>query len=78
MGEWVNIVQPCYYKGEQGNKPYDLELMLHLYVLENLYNLSDEGAVAKAVDSRAFSDICGVESSNQIPTRIHWDDSAIC
>lgn len=55
-GEWVNIVQPCYYKGEWGNKPYDLELMLRLYVLENLYSLFDEGAVAEAVDSRACSD----------------------
>lgn len=66
-GKWVNIVQPCYYKGERGNKPYDLELMLRLYVLQNLYNLSDEGTVAEAVDSRACSDFCGVESSNQVP-----------
>lgn len=66
-GEWVKIVQPCYYKGERGNKPYGLELMLRLYVLQNLYNLSDEGTVAEAVDSRAASDFCGVESSNQVP-----------
>ena len=26
--EWVGIAQPHYYKGERGNKPYDLELML--------------------------------------------------
>ena len=26
--EWVGIVQPHYYKGEHGNKSYDLELML--------------------------------------------------
>ena len=51
-------------QGERGNKPYDLELMLRLYVLQNLYNLSDEAAVAEAIDSRAFSDFCGVESSN--------------
>lgn len=66
-GEWVKIVKPCYYKGERGNKPYDLELMLRLYVLQNLYNLSDEGTVAEAVDSRAASEFCGVESSNQVP-----------
>lgn len=65
--EWVKIVQPCYYKGERGNKPYGLELMLRLYVLQNLYNLSDEGTVAEAVDSRAASEFCGVESSNQVP-----------
>lgn len=66
-GEWVKIVQPCYYKGERGNKPYDLELMLRLYMLQNLYTLSDEGTVAEAVDSRAASEFCGVESSNQVP-----------
>lgn len=66
-GEWVRIVQPCYYKGERGNKPYDLELMLRLYMLQNLYDLSDEGTVAEAVDSRAASEFCGVESSNQVP-----------
>ena len=28
--QWVGIVQPHYYKGERGNKPYDLELMLRI------------------------------------------------
>lgn len=66
-GEWVGEIRPCYYKGERGNKPYGIELMLRLYVLQNLYTLSDEGTVAEVIDSRAFSDFCGVDSSNQIP-----------
>ncbi len=66
-GEWIEEIKPCYYKGERGNKPYDLELMLRLYVLQNLYTLSDEGTVAEVIDSRAFSEFCGVESSNQVP-----------
>lgn len=66
-GEWVEIVKPCYYKGERGNKPYGLELMLRLYVLQNLYTLSDEGTVAEVIDSRAFSEFCSVDSSNQVP-----------
>mgnify|MGYP001184948628 CR=1 FL=1 len=41
--------------------------MLRLYLLQNLYTLSDEATVAEAVDSRAFSDFCGAESSNQVP-----------
>ena len=41
--------------------------MLRLYVLENLYSLSDETTVAEVIDSWAFSDFCGVESSNQVP-----------
>lgn len=40
-----------YYKGERGNKPYELDLMLRLYALQNLYNLSDDGTVAEAMDS---------------------------
>ena len=66
-GEWLAMIQPCYYKGERGNKPYPLEIMLRLYLLQNLYDLSDEATVAEAIDSRAFSEFCGVDSSNQIP-----------
>ena len=66
-GKWVEEIKPCYYKGERGNKPYGLELMLRLYVLQNLYTLSDEGTAAEVIDSRAFSEFCGVESSNQVP-----------
>ena len=66
-GEWLAMIQPCYYKGERGNKPYPLEIMLRLYLLQNLYDLSDEATVAEAIDSRAFSEFCGVDSSNQVP-----------
>lgn len=66
-GEWITLIKPCYYKGERGNKPYDLELMLKIYLIQNLYDLADEATVAEVVDSRAFSDFCGVESSNQVP-----------
>ena len=65
--EWVGIVQPHYYKGERGNKPYDLELMLRIYVLQHLYNLADDVARNEIIDSRAFSQFCGVDSSNQVP-----------
>lgn len=65
--EWLSLIQPCYYKGERGNQPYPLELMLRLYVLQNLYNLSDMATVTEAIDSRAFSEFCGVDSSNQVP-----------
>lgn len=40
--------------------------MLRLLILQNLYDLLDEGTVAEVIDSRAFSDFCGVESSNQV------------
>lgn len=65
--EWIKIIRPHYYKGERGNKPYDLERMLRIHILQNLYNLSDMGAMTEVIDSRAFSEFCGVDSSNQIP-----------
>ena len=55
------MIQPCYYKGERGNNPYPLETMLRLYLLQSLYDLSDEATVAEAIDSRAFSEFCGVD-----------------
>ena len=66
-GEWLSLIKPCYYKGERGNKPYDLELMLRIYLIQNLYDLADEATVNEVIDSRAFSDFCGVDSSNQVP-----------
>ena len=65
--EWIAMIKPHYYKGERGNKPYELEKMLRLHVLQNLYDLSDEATSAEAIDSRAFSEFCGVDSSNQVP-----------
>jgi IS5 family transposase len=65
--EWLALIKPHYYKGERGNKPYPLELMLRLYLLQNLYDLSDMATAEQAIDSRAFSEFCGVDSSNQVP-----------
>lgn len=66
--EWIALIQPCYYKGELGNKPYELELMLRIFLLQNLYDMADDKTVAEVIDSRAFSDFCGVDSSNQVPS----------
>ena len=61
-GEWISLIRPCYYKEARGNKPYDLERILRIYLVQNLYNLSDRTTVTEVIDSRAFSDFCGVES----------------
>lgn len=66
-GELTNLVKLSYYKGERGNKPYELELMLRINMLQHLYNLADEAVASEVIDSRAFSDFCGVDSSNQVP-----------
>ena len=46
----ISIVQPFYYKGERGNKPYSLELMLKIFILQNLYDLAD----MKGMNSNGF------------------------
>ena len=66
-GEWIKIIEPPYYKGERGNKPYDKELMLRLYLLQNLYNLSDMQTAEQVIDSRAFSDFCSISSPEEVP-----------
>ena len=65
--EWKEIVEPYYYKGESGNKPYPLERMLRVYVVQSLYTLADMAVRYEVIDSRAFSEFCGVDSSNQVP-----------
>lgn len=52
-GKWLNLIRPCYYKGEHGNKPYNLELMLRLHLLQNLYDLADDATAAEVIGSRA-------------------------
>ena len=37
------------------------------YDPEHLYNLADDAARNEIIDSRAFSQFCGVDSSNQVP-----------
>ena len=54
-GKWIGIIEPYYYKGERGNKTYDLELMLRIHVLQNLCNLADMAVRMEVIDSRAFS-----------------------
>ena len=74
--EWLCLIQPCYYKGERGNKPYPLETMLRLYLLQNLYDLSDEATVAEVIDSRAFSDFPGNYTQYREWSRMQAKDEA--
>ena len=42
-------------------------LRLRIFLLQNLYDLSDMKVMNEVIDSRAFSDFCGVDSPNQVP-----------
>ena len=65
--EWIGIIKPHYYAGERGNKPYELETMLRIHLLQELYDLADMAVMNEVIDSRAFSEFCGIDSSNQVP-----------
>lgn len=65
--KFIEIIKPSYYKGELGNKPYRLELMLRIFILQNVYNLADMAVMNAVIDSRAFSDFCGVNSPDEVP-----------
>ena len=65
--KWIGIIKPYYYGGERGNKPYELELMLRIHMLQNFYDLADMATMYDIIDSRASSEFCGIESSNQVP-----------
>ena len=64
---FVKLVQPCYYKGERGNKPYPLELMLRIFILQNLYDLADMKVMNEVIDSRAFTSFCCINSPDEVP-----------
>ena len=63
---FFELIQPSYYKGELGNKPYPLELMLRIFILQNVYNLADMAVMNEVIDSRAFSNFCGINSPSEV------------
>ena len=63
----IALVQPFYYKGERGNKPYPLELMLRIFILQNLYDLADMKVMNEVLDSRAFAAFCCINSPDEVP-----------
>lgn len=65
--ELIELVEPHYYKGERGNKPYPLELMLRIFILQNVYTLADMAVMNEVIDSRAFSNFCGISSPDEVP-----------
>ena len=64
---FVKEIEPYYYKGERGNKPYPLELMLRIYMLQNLYDLADMKVMYEILDSRAFTEFCYINSPDEVP-----------
>ena len=64
---FVKEIEPYYYKGECGDKPYPLELMLRIYMIQNLYDLADMKVMYEILDSRAFTEFCYINSPDEVP-----------
>lgn len=51
---WVNLIVPFYPNGKRGRKPQQIERMLRMMLLQNWFNLSDEGIEDAIYDSYAM------------------------
>lgn len=51
---WVSLIVPFYPSGKRGRPPKDIELMLRMYLMQNWFNLSDEGIEDAIYDSYAM------------------------
>ena len=74
--EWVELVTPYYPNGKRGRPPRGVETMLRMYLLQNWFNLSDEGVEDAIYDSYAFRNFMGIDfigDSQQVP-----DSTTLC
>lgn len=51
---WVGMISPHYPSGKRGRPPKDIETMLRMYLMQNWFNLSDEGIEDAIYDSYAM------------------------
>jgi len=66
--EWTEIIRPYYPRGERGRPPVGAERMLRMYLLQDWFNLSDEGVEDAIYDSYAFRNFMGINFlSSQAP-----------
>lgn len=63
----MTLIQQCYYKGERGNKPYPLELILRIFILQNLYDIADMKIMNEILDNWAFTAFCCINSPDEVP-----------
>lgn len=74
--QWAEMIQPYYPKGERGRKPREIEAMLRMYLLQNWFNLSDEGTEDAIYDSYAMRTFMGInflkEQAPDATTLLHF------
>ena len=72
----VEIIRPYYYNNKRGRRARDLEMMLRMYLMQNWFNLSDEGMEEAIYDSYAMRNFLGINFlDEQVPdatTLLHF------
>ena len=58
--EWTGLIMPYYPTGKRGRPTRGAEIMLRMYLLQNWFNLSDEGVEDAIYDSYAFRKFMGL------------------
>ena len=58
--EWTGLIMPYYPSGKRGRPTRGAEIMLRMYLLQNWFNLSDEGVEDAIYDSYAFRKFMGL------------------
>jgi len=58
--EWTEAIMPYYPNGKRGRPTRGAEIMLRMYLLQNWFNLSDEGVEDAIYDSYAFRKFMGL------------------
>ena len=65
---WVELIVPFYPAGKRGRPPRGIELMLRMYLLQNWFNLSDEGIEDAIYDTYSFQRFLGINFlEEQVP-----------
>ena len=73
---WVDMIRPYYPSGKRGRPPKDIEVMLRMYLMQNWFNLSDEGVEDEIYDSYAMRSFMHIDFlTQQVPdatTLLHF------
>lgn len=74
--QWIDLIRPFYPSGKRGRPPKEIETMLRMYLMQNWFNLSDEGIEDSIYDSYAMRSFMGIDFfSEQVPdatTLLHF------
>ena len=62
---WVAMIAPYYPTGERGRPPKEIECMLRMYLLQNWFNLSDEGVEDAIYDSYSMKQFLRMDFRKQ-------------